>query len=149
MTKIRVTKIFPFEMAHALWNYDGACKNIHGHSYKLFVTLTGTPVNNSKNPKNGMVIDFGDIKKIIKPIIENEFDHAFLICEDADSQALKHDNQMFSKLRIVKFQPTVENLLSYLADIIKGKLPESVNLHSLKLQETETAYAEWFASDNE
>ncbi len=63
---IRVTKEFPFEMAHVLWNYDGPCKNVHGHSYRLFVTLSGYPSDDPLNPKNGMVIDFSDLKKIVK-----------------------------------------------------------------------------------
>jgi 6-pyruvoyltetrahydropterin/6-carboxytetrahydropterin synthase len=63
---IRVTKEFSFEMAHALWNYDGPCRNVHGHSYRLFVTLTGTPAIDQQNPKNGMVIDFTDNKNIVK-----------------------------------------------------------------------------------
>ena len=63
---IRVTKEFPFEMAHVLWNYDGPCKNVHGHSYRLFVTLSGFPTDNKDNPKNGMVIDFSDLKSIVK-----------------------------------------------------------------------------------
>ncbi len=64
---IRVTKEFPFEMAHALWNYDGPCRNVHGHSYRLFVTLSGKPpIDVEGNPKNGMVIDFSDLKSIVK-----------------------------------------------------------------------------------
>ena len=65
MTKIRVTKEFNFEIAHALWNYDGPCANIHGHSYRMFVTVIGEPISVSENPKNGMVIDFGDLKKLL------------------------------------------------------------------------------------
>ena len=63
---IRVTKEFSFEMAHALWNYDGPCRNVHGHSYRLFVTLYGKPLEEQDNPKNGMVIDFSDLKRIVK-----------------------------------------------------------------------------------
>jgi 6-pyruvoyltetrahydropterin/6-carboxytetrahydropterin synthase len=51
MAKIRLTKEFNFEMAHALWNYDGLCKNIHGHSYKLLVTVIGEAITDKKNPK--------------------------------------------------------------------------------------------------
>ncbi|MBP7509547.1 MAG: 6-carboxytetrahydropterin synthase, partial [Prolixibacteraceae bacterium] len=47
MAKIRVTKYYDFEMAHALWNYDGLCKNIHGHSYKLHITVIGEPIDDS------------------------------------------------------------------------------------------------------
>jgi 6-pyruvoyltetrahydropterin/6-carboxytetrahydropterin synthase len=148
MTKIRVTKIFTFEMAHALWNYDGLCQNIHGHSYKLFLTLIGTPVNDAGNPKNGMVVDFGDIKTLVKEEIIKDFDHALVISQEASIKSLGINNQMFSKLKIVDYQPTVENLLDYFARLIKEKLPPDILLHSLKLQETETAYAEWFAEDN-
>jgi 6-pyruvoyltetrahydropterin/6-carboxytetrahydropterin synthase len=148
MSRIRVTKMFPFEMAHALQNYDGACRNIHGHSYVLYVTLIGTPVNNKLDPKNGMVVDFGDIKGIVKKLIINEFDHALVICWSPENENLKQMDQMFGKLKMVDFQPTVENLLIYFANLLKNHLTPSVELHSLKLQETGTAYAEWFAGDN-
>ena len=148
MTKIRVTKMFPFEMAHALWNYDGACRNVHGHSYILHVTIIGSPVNDVNNPKNGMVVDFGDIKKIVRENIVNQFDHALVISKNADINDLKTIDQMFGKLKIVEFQPTVENLLIYFSEIIVNNLPGSLKLHALKLQETGTAYAEWFADDN-
>ena len=58
---IRITKIFTFETAHVLYNYDGKCKNMHGHSYKLFVTVKGIPINDLDHPKNGMVVDFTQI----------------------------------------------------------------------------------------
>ena len=64
MRNVRVTKEFTFEMAHALWNYDGACKNIHGHSYHLFISIIGEPLQDEDNPKFGMVIDFKDLKLI-------------------------------------------------------------------------------------
>ena len=63
---IRISKEFKFETGHALYGYDGLCKNVHGHSYKLTVTLIGTPITDSKNVKFGMVMDFSDLKKIVK-----------------------------------------------------------------------------------
>ena len=66
MSTIRITKEFTFETAHALYGYDGKCKNIHGHSYKLAVTVIGTPITDPTNVKMGMVIDFGDLKSIVK-----------------------------------------------------------------------------------
>ena len=83
---IRVTKEFAFEMAHVLWNYDGPCRNVHGHSYRLFVTLSGTPVNDPENPKNGMVIDFTDLKRIVKKEIVNVFDHAVVVSNRFDKE---------------------------------------------------------------
>ena len=61
--KVRVTKQFTFETGHALYGYDGLCKNVHGHSYKLDVTVIGSPIEDNTHVKNGMVIDFSDLKK--------------------------------------------------------------------------------------
>lgn len=148
MAKIRVTKEFCFEMAHALWNYDGACSNIHGHSYELAVTLIGEPIRDGNNPKNGMVVDFGDIKNWVKKTILDEFDHSLLIYREADQPEIFAGKQMFKRLKIMDFQPTCENLLIYIASHIKEKLPQNLQLHSLKLRETGTSYAEWYAEDN-
>lgn len=148
MTKIRLTKEFSFEMAHALWNYDGACSNIHGHSYVLAVTLIGEPIKDKDNPKYGMVVDFGDIKKWVKHRIVDDFDHSLLISNEADVSEIATSRQMFNRLKVVNFQPTCENLLLYIAEVIKEQLPEHIQLHSLKLQETANSWAEWYAEDN-
>ena len=66
---IRITKEFKFEMAHALMGYDGLCRNIHGHSYGLNVTVAGYPIDEEGHPKLGMVMDFGDLKKIVRKAI--------------------------------------------------------------------------------
>ena len=149
MNKIRLTKIFNFEMAHALWNYDGSCRNVHGHSYQLFVTVIGEPIRDLNSPQNGMVIDFSDIKKLVKTQIIDDLDHNFMVSSDADIEQLKKVNQMFEKLKIVDFQPTCENILLYIADILKTKLKGDIRLISLKLCETPTSYAEWFAEDQD
>jgi len=149
MEKIRLTKEFHFEMAHALWNYDGSCKSIHGHSYKLYITLIGTPNNSPGDPKNGMVADFSEIKKWIKAPVLDQLDHALLISEEAETQDLTTISQMFDKLKIVDYQPTCENLLLDIVKKIKPQLPGYLELHSVKLNETATSYAEWFASDNQ
>ena len=147
MAIIRVTKKFTFEMAHALWNYDGSCRNIHGHSYKLYVTVSGVPINDDDDPKNGMVLDFGDIKNLVRHTIINEFDHALMISENVDIDFFKR-SKIVTKLKVMKFQPTCENLLIYIAEILREELPEQVKLFSLKLRETNSSYAEWYAEDN-
>lgn len=149
MPKIRVTKEFQFEMAHALWDYDGACKNIHGHSYKLFVTIIGEPVDDKNDPKNGMVLDFGDLKKFVNSTIVNKFDHAVVFSSLAPTKDLFFSEQMFEKYEILSYQPTCELLVADFADRIKPMLPAHIKLFSLKLYETTTSYAEWFASDND
>lgn len=146
---IRVTKIFNFEMAHALWNYNGPCKNIHGHSYKLLVTVSGIPEPDKENMKYGMVIDFGDLKKIVQENIIERFDHSVVVSKNAPHNFMQNIDQMFDKYEISDYQPTCENMIAHFAGIISDKLPANVYLHNLKLFETENSYAEWFASDNE
>jgi 6-pyruvoyltetrahydropterin/6-carboxytetrahydropterin synthase len=146
---VRVTKEFNFEMAHALWNYDGPCRNVHGHSYRLFVTLSGIPVDDPGNSKNGMVIDFTDLKKIVKKEIVNVFDHALVVSRKFDKEKREMFTKMIGNTIIVEYQPTCENLVSDFAVRISRNLPSEVKLYSLKLYETNTSYAEWYASDNQ
>jgi 6-pyruvoyltetrahydropterin/6-carboxytetrahydropterin synthase len=145
---IRVTKEFTFEMAHVLWNYDGPCRNVHGHSYRLFVTLSGVPIDELGNPKNGMVIDFTDLKSIVKKEIVSVFDHAIVVSRRYDKEKTEMFTKMFGNTVLVDYQPTCENLVSDFAERITRLLPSGVKLHSLKLFETATSFAEWFADDN-
>ena len=146
---IRVTKEFGFEMAHALLNHDGPCKNIHCHSYRLFVTVSGVPEDNPSSPKNGMVIDFSDLKKIVRDEVIDRFDHAFVISDNCSCEKLDRFRELSANTIVVKYQPTCENLVSDFAGRILKRLPSAVKLHSLKLYETASSYAEWFASDNQ
>ena len=148
MSKIRVTKEFDFEMAHALWNYDGACKNIHGHSYKLFVTLFGVPIDNKNDPKFGMVLDFKDLKRMIKGPVVDFLDHSLVVYSEAEGESLTAVRKMYEKVHVFDFQPTCENLVVYIVEIIRPLLSRDLELHSIKLVETATSYAEWYASDN-
>lgn len=148
MSKIRITKQFNFETAHALYGYDGKCKNIHGHSYKLSVTVIGTPISDSTNVKYGMVIDFGDLKKIVSSEIVNKFDHATVFNKNTPHLELaKELEKRDHNVILVDYQPTSEMMLVDFAEKINNRLPENVKLHSLKLQETGTSNAEWYASD--
>ena len=148
MTKIRVTKFYDFEMAHALWNYVGLCKNIHGHTYKLYVTVLGVPYNDSDNQKNGMVIDFGDLKRIVKYEIVDQLDHSLVINEKAPHKKLLELNEMYERHFVFDFQPTCENLVIWMVNKIKPLLPEGVELKNVKLYETASSSAEWDSSDN-
>jgi len=148
MKRIRVTKEFTFEMAHALWNYDGACRNIHGHSYRLFVTIIGEPEQDEQNAKFGMVMDFKDLKDVVRQKITSRLDHSLVVYKNAESNTLDSVRSMYDKVYVFDFQPTCENLVSYIADKMTKALPNGVTLHSLKLYETASSYAEWYASDN-
>jgi 6-pyruvoyltetrahydropterin/6-carboxytetrahydropterin synthase len=149
MSTIRVTKEFLFEMAHALWNYDGPCSSIHGHSYRLLVTISGTPIPDPEHPKYGMVMDFGDLKSIVKEEIVDRFDHAIVLSRAVPKESYEHMGPMFRYLKVVDYQPTCENLLIDFQRLIKNRLPSHIQLVSLRLHETPTSYAEWFYSDNE
>ena len=149
MSNIRITKQFSFETGHALYGYDGKCKNVHGHSYKLSVTVIGKPITDTSNVKFGMVIDFSDLKKIVKEEIVDVFDHATVFNKNTPHVELAAELQSRGHhVILVNYQPTSENMVIDFAKKIKSRLPEAIALHSLRLQETETSFAEWYASDN-
>lgn len=146
MSIIRVTKQFHFEMAHALLDYDGPCKNIHGHSYQLNVTVKGKVKTNTSDSDEGMVVDFGVIKKVVKELVVDVFDHALVLNERAKIDVSNFE--FMNKLIRVPYQPTCENMLVHFAKTIQDHLPGHIQLHSLFLRETNTSFAEWFAEDN-
>ena len=171
MTKIRLTKEFSFEAAHLLEGYDGACREIHGHSYRLFVTVRGVPVCDGRNPKLGMVMDFGQLKRIVgeevadpkcgmvldfgvlKRIVGEEivsrFDHALVLrASESGAELFRVLTERFGNVVAVGYQPTCENMLADFAARIAPRLPEGVELYALRLHETATSYAEWVADDN-
>jgi 6-pyruvoyltetrahydropterin/6-carboxytetrahydropterin synthase len=149
MSNIRITKKFSFETGHALYGYDGKCKNVHGHSYKLSVTVIGSPIANRNDVKFGMVIDFTDLKKIVKEEIVDQFDHATVFNETTPHVELAHElKNRGHDVILVDYQPTSENMVIDFAQRIIARLPVDIKLFALKLQETESSFAEWYASDN-
>ena len=147
MTIIRISKEFNFDMAHALLGYDGLCKNIHGHSYTLVVTVIGTPIGDASSPKTGMLIDFKDLKNIIKTQIVDRFDHALVLNSLTPKELLEMMMKNYEKIVVLDYQPTTENMISDMAEQISRMLPSNLKLFSLRLRETPTSYAEWFAED--
>ncbi|MFI3317061.1 MAG: 6-carboxytetrahydropterin synthase [Rikenellaceae bacterium] len=146
---IRLTKEFSFESAHALEGYDGACREIHGHSYRLFVTVKGEPIVDVASPKCGMVIDFGDLKRIVNEEIISRLDHSFVMRRSSRGEQIAQAlSSQFSNVILVDYQPTCENMLGDFAARISARLPQGVVIHSLKLHETATSFAEWYAEDN-
>jgi 6-pyruvoyltetrahydropterin/6-carboxytetrahydropterin synthase len=149
MSTIRITKQFSFETGHALYGYDGKCKNVHGHSYKLSVTVIGKPIKDNQNVKFGMVIDFTDLKKIVKDEIVDVFDHATVFNKNTPHVELAKELEIRGhNVLLVDYQPTSEMMVIDFAAKIKKHLPDNIKLHSLKLQETDTSFAEWYANDN-
>lgn len=149
MSKIRLTKEFSFESAHALEGYSGACREVHGHSYRLFVTVVGEPIADDGCSSYGMVMDFGDLKRIVNEQVVEWLDHSFVLRRTAMSEGVVEAvGSLYTNIVLVDYQPTCENMLVEFASRISSQLPDGVALHSLKLHETASSFAEWYAEDN-
>lgn len=132
---MKIAKEFTWEMGHRLTFHKGKCKNLHGHSYKCMVELSGEP------DKNGMVLDYYDVKKIIEPLIE-EMDHSFMVFS-SDKELIQALQKLKSHYVIVDFETTAENICNYLLDTIKlSNLPKNVSGLKVRVFETENTYAE-------
>lgn len=140
---VRVTKRFNFEMAHALRCHDGQCASIHGHSYVLDITIAGVPAEATGHPKDGMVIDFADLKRMVKPIVDR-YDHALFLHEQ-ERGGIKTDEPMFGRVIFTPYQPTCENILLAIVEELMPKMPADIELRAARLQETATSWAEWEA----
>ena len=134
------------EMAHALYGYDGLCKNIHGHSYRLWVTLRGPVLDEPGHEKDGMVLDFGLLKRLVKPHIIDKYDHSFVL--NPHSSHANIELSAFEKVYLLPYQPTSENLVNDFVSIIKNQLPENIELYKVVLSETANSFAEWCLDDN-
>ena len=120
---LTLTRRLTFEACHHLPFYDGACHRLHGHSYKMEVTVTGDVITDKENPKCGMIIDFKDLNKLVNDVVISKYDHQDL-------------NQFFSN-------PTAEIMVAIISHNIMDNLPDGVYLVSVKLWETEDSYAEY------
>lgn len=149
MEYIRICRKFSFEAAHALLGYDGACRHIHGHSYKLEVSLLGPVRQQAGHPKNGMVMDFGDLKKWVQQAVIQDWDHALLLHENSPPALIAALQENKEKLLLLPYQPSCENMLLDIKNRLQAALPEGCRLCRLLLSETENSYAEWLAADNE
>lgn len=144
--KVKVTKIFTFEAAHALLAYDGDCQNIHGHSYQMHVTISGIPLKEPGHPKDGMVMDFKQLKLLVKEKVVKPYDHALILNELTPPEVIASLKKVYKKITLKPFQPTCENMLLESVHVIQKELPEGVGLAAIKLYETSTSYAEWVST---
>lgn len=135
-------------MAHALFGYDGPCKNIHGHHYRLHVTISGKPRHTAEHPKDGMVMDFSDMKKIVQEEVLDHFDHALMLNGESEHRKMEGMRHTFPNLVFVPFQPTCENILSEIKNRLLNEFGPGNKLCYLRLDETPDCYAEWLANEN-
>lgn len=140
---ISITKIFRFETAHAIHEYQGSCKNIHGHSYELHVTVKAKQSTEGYVDGLGIIFDFKDLKEIVQSQVVKGLDHKLLLSKTY----LVESKNEFAKDELVIFdvEPTAENILFFARNQIEALLPEYIQLYSLKLWETRDSYAEWSA----
>ncbi|NJD22439.1 MAG: 6-carboxytetrahydropterin synthase QueD [Melioribacter sp.] len=132
---MRIAKEFTWEMGHRLPFHSGKCKNLHGHSYKCLVELTGD------TDKNGMVMDYYDLKKVVEPILD-ELDHSFMVYKK-DFEMIEVLEKLNSRKVVVDFETTAENICNYLLNRIKSaKLPNNIRSLKIRVLETENSYAE-------
>ncbi len=138
---LKVAKEFSFDMAHLLDGHDGKCQNLHGHTYKLQVIVSGETEDNGA--KKGMVIDFADLKKVVNDLIISSMDHAFIY--DQSSERETKIAQLLQQLNSKTFALPVRSTAENLAQFIFQRLQENVgfHLHSVRLWETPTSFAEY------
>lgn len=134
---ITVTKTVKFDAAHVLTNHQGLCKNLHGHTYRVDIS-----VSQREGEDSDMVIDFKDLKSIAEAVICDRFDHAFIYnttspgeCEIA---AVVEKNSM--RTVAIPFRSTAENLAKYFFELLIAHIP---NIASVKVWETAMSSAEY------
>jgi 6-pyruvoyltetrahydropterin/6-carboxytetrahydropterin synthase len=137
---LQITKIFRFEMAHAIHGYPGKCKDIHGHSYELHVTVASHDKNKNFLPGAGLVIDFRELKHIVNDGLVRQLDHKLVLSGDFMKA---HSLAQADNLLQWEHEPSAENILVYIQRLLREKMPQHIRLIKLKLFETNDSYAEW------
>ena len=142
---LEVTKTIEWDMGHRIPNHNGQCRYPHGHSYKLEVTLKGTPITTKGASDEGMLIDFSDLKKILKEKIQSVLDHRFIIAEEDHffKKALGEEASRELKIVYMPFIPTSENLIIWCYEQIKNEFPENLSCSKLKLYESSSSWSEY------
>lgn len=135
-------------MGHALFGYDGPCRNIHGHTYHLEVTVLGAPIDDTNDVKLGMVMDFSDLKMIVYEHIISKFDHVLVLNQDAPYAKSDVLISQFERVVLVPYQPTCENLMLDFLHRIRPLFHGGTKLVRLCLRETPSSYSEWRIEDN-
>lgn len=138
---LSLTKIFTFDTAHALENYPGKCRAIHGHTYTLYVTVIGRIRNEPGHPFDGMIIDFTDLKAWVNESVIRHFDHFLLLKEG--SQLAKLNYPEWDRIYLTPYQPSCENMLLDISHRLQMTVPEGLKINRLRLFETPTSFAEW------
>ena len=134
---LTVTKSVKFDAAHVLTNHQGLCKNLHGHTYRVEVSVTQAPGDNAD-----MVIDFKDLKKKCEEVILERYDHAFMY--NSESQAESEIAAVVTKygMRAVAmpYRSTAENLARHFFGALRERV---AGLSRVRVWETPDSSAEY------
>ncbi|MDP4143805.1 MAG: 6-carboxytetrahydropterin synthase [Bacillota bacterium] len=147
MNKVSITKEFTWDMAHMLAGHEGLCKNLHGHSYKMQVEVGSADSGMNDNLNNGMIIDFKDLKEIVKKEIVNPLDHSFVYWDKSPDKIEYQIAQLLMdsgrKVVGVQYRPTAEEMVfDFYNRLMTEFMKYNIKLLSIKLWETETSFAE-------
>ena len=134
---ITVTKTIRFDAAHILTNHQGLCKNLHGHAYRVDVSVT-----QGDGDTSDMVIDFKDLKRIASEVVCERFDRAFIYNTESAGEreiaAVVEKNGM--RTVAIPFRSTAENLARMFFGELKARIP---GLSAVKVWETADSCAEY------
>ena len=137
----RVSKEFSFDMAHLLDGHDGKCQNLHGHTYKLQVEVAGDLLVDGA--KKSMVMDFSDLKAVVKKAILDPMDHAFIYDQtsERESKIAMLLQELQSKTFGVNFRTTAEEMARFIFQRLK--YDEKLPISAIRLWETPTSFCEY------
>ena len=139
----KIAKEFQFDACHMLDGHNGKCHNLHGHTYRLLVEISNELITNGSSAD--MVMDYADIKSIVKQQIIDQLDHAYLYNQNNtnESQIAELLQQMQRKIFAFPCRTTAEGMSKFIFDHLSQFLPVSM----IKLWETPTSYCEYHRSE--
>lgn len=144
---LTITKEVSFDCAHVLPWHEGQCKNIHGHTYKLQVTVA-----KKEKDLSAWVMDYGQLKQIINDKIVSAYDHALLLGGGELHHALLQLCQQFNlKHHYVPDNTTTEFIIEDIVNLLQVAFftanLQNIKLVKVRLYESATSYAEWTEED--
>ena len=143
---ISITRRLEFDSGHRIPNHDGQCRHLHGHRYAIEVTLTGEVADHPGKADDGMVLDFGDIKRLTNQYIVDQWDHAFLVAKEDEGVVAFLASLPNHKTVIMEHVPTVENLANTAFAILQPVFSKAfggrLELSALRLYETPNCWAD-------
>jgi 6-pyruvoyltetrahydropterin/6-carboxytetrahydropterin synthase len=144
--KTEITRRLEFDAGHRIPHHGGHCKHIHGHRYVIEVTVLGDVLNHQGHGDDGMVLDFGDIKKITNELIVELWDHAFLVAREDEVLVNFLATIPGHKTIVLDCIPTVENLaqtaFKILEPVFKERFHGRLNLSRLRIYETPNCWSD-------